>query len=70
VGKVYEIPELFDDPQLKHRQMVPRLPHPEMGEVRQIGIGIKLSDTPGSIRGFAPWKGQHTDEILAELGYS
>lgn len=70
VGKVYEIPELFDDPQLKHRQMVPRLPHPEMGEVQQIGIGIKLSDTPGSIRGFAPWKGQHTDEILAELGYS
>ena len=70
VGKVYEIEELFDDPQLKHRQMVPHLSHPEMGEVPQVGIAIKLSDTPGSIRGFAPWKGQHTDEILAELGYS
>ncbi len=70
VGKVYEIQELFDDPQLKHRQMTTRVPHPEIGEVAQIGIAIKLSDTPGSIRGFAPWKGQHTDEILAELGHS
>ncbi|HXV23660.1 MAG TPA: CaiB/BaiF CoA-transferase family protein [Alphaproteobacteria bacterium] len=69
-GKVYEIPELFDDPQLKHRRMATRMSHPEIGEVKQIGIAIKLSDTPGSIRGFAPWKGQHTQEILAELGNS
>jgi crotonobetainyl-CoA:carnitine CoA-transferase CaiB-like acyl-CoA transferase len=65
---VYEIQELFDDPQLKHRRMAIRMPHPDIGEVPQIGIAIKLSDTPGSIRGPAPWKGQHTDEILAELG--
>jgi len=69
VGKVYDIPEIFDDPHLRHRGMVPRVPHPQLGEVAQIGIAIKLSDTPGSIRGLAPWRGQHADEILADLGY-
>jgi len=49
--------------------MVPRLEHPELGEVRQVGVPIRLSDTPGAIRGFAPWKGQHVDEVLREVGY-
>jgi alpha-methylacyl-CoA racemase len=69
VGKVYEVSELFDDPQLKHRGMVHKMVHPTLGEVSQVGIAIKLSDTPGSIRSFAPWKGQHTTEILSGLGY-
>jgi alpha-methylacyl-CoA racemase len=68
VGKVNDLNEIFDDPQLQHRGMVPRVAHPTLGEVPQIGIGIKLSETPGEIRGFAPWRGQHTREILDELG--
>lgn len=69
VGKVYDVGEIFDDPQLQHRGMVPRLDHPELGEVRQIGVPIRFSDTPGAIRGFAPWKGQHVDAVLRGAGY-
>jgi crotonobetainyl-CoA:carnitine CoA-transferase CaiB-like acyl-CoA transferase len=69
VAKVYDVSEIFEDPQLRHRGMVPRLQHPDLGEVAQIGVAIKLSDTPGSIGRFAPWKGQHAEEILSELGY-
>ena len=36
---------------------------------KQVGISVKLSETPGSIRSLAPSLGQHTDEILADLGY-
>ncbi|HWM67863.1 MAG TPA: CaiB/BaiF CoA-transferase family protein [Steroidobacteraceae bacterium] len=69
VGKVYEVSEVFDDPHLQHRGMVPRVPHPQLGEVAQIGVPIKLSETPGKLGHFAPWKGQHAQEILLELGY-
>ena len=70
VGKVYDVPEIFEDPQLLHRGMILPLQHPQLGEVLQIGIAIKLGETPGHVRGFAPWKGQHSDEVLTELGYN
>jgi crotonobetainyl-CoA:carnitine CoA-transferase CaiB-like acyl-CoA transferase len=38
------------------------------GKVKQVGIGPKLSDTPGSVRHVGPDLGEHTDEILAGLG--
>ena len=47
--------------------MVVEMEHPEAGTVYGLGIPIKLSATPGSIRRPAPLLGQHTDEILAEL---
>ena len=40
------------------------------GGHKQVGIAIKLSDTPGTVRGLPPLEGEHTDEILTELGYS
>ena len=43
--------------------------HPVAGRVRNIGIPVKLSETPGRIRRSAPALGQHTDEILNEFGY-
>jgi crotonobetainyl-CoA:carnitine CoA-transferase CaiB-like acyl-CoA transferase len=44
--------------------------HPERGEMRVQGLPVALSRTPGAIRLPAPAHGQHTDEVLAELGYS
>ncbi|MDY6907764.1 MAG: CaiB/BaiF CoA-transferase family protein [Chloroflexota bacterium] len=70
VGKVYGIDELHGDPQLKHRRMIVELDHPTLGTVRQAGISQKLSDTPGTFRRFGPLLGEHTDEVLAEAGYS
>jgi crotonobetainyl-CoA:carnitine CoA-transferase CaiB-like acyl-CoA transferase len=70
VGKVYSLDEVFADPQVQHRRMVMEMEHPTEGKVRQVGIAIKLSDTPGKVRSFPPVLGQHTDEILTGLGYS
>jgi crotonobetainyl-CoA:carnitine CoA-transferase CaiB-like acyl-CoA transferase len=70
VGKVLDLSELACDPQIAHRQMIVELDHPTAGKVRQTGIPIKLSDTPGSIRGFSPHAGEHTREVLKSLGYT
>lgn len=67
---VLGVDEVFQDPQVLHRKMMVELDHPTLGKVRQVGISIKLSDTPGAVRSFAPTPGQHSDEILAALGYS
>lgn len=69
VGKVYDVPEVFEDPQVRHRQMAVELEHPQAGKVIQAGVAVKLSDTPGSIRSFAPSIGEHTEEVLGSLGY-
>ena len=70
VGKVLDLDELCADPQVLHRQMVVELDHAKFGKVRQIGMGIKLSDTPGTIRSFGGLLGRDTDEVMSGLGYS
>jgi crotonobetainyl-CoA:carnitine CoA-transferase CaiB-like acyl-CoA transferase len=70
VSKVLEFDELAEDPQLKHRNMIVELEHPELGTVKQAGISIKLSGTPGSIKKFAPKRGEDAADILMEIGYS
>jgi alpha-methylacyl-CoA racemase len=70
VGKVYDVPEVFEDPHVRHRQMAVELDHPQAGKVTQAGVAVKLSDTPGSIRSFAPSIGEHTEAVLSGLGYS
>lgn len=68
VGKVYDVEEMVEDPQIRHRQMVVETEHPEIGKVKEFGIAIKLSETPGSVRHAAPYPGEHTDEVLRGLG--
>ncbi|MBF6600715.1 MAG: CoA transferase [Dehalococcoidia bacterium] len=66
---VYSLEEALRDPHNLARQMVVDVPHPTLGSVRHIGIGTKLSDTPGEVRTTAPLAGQHTDDVLHALGY-
>jgi crotonobetainyl-CoA:carnitine CoA-transferase CaiB-like acyl-CoA transferase len=68
-GKVLDLDELPGEAHFKERQMFVELDHPEKGKVRQVGIPIKLSDTPGGITLFPPYLGEHTDEVLKQLGY-
>jgi crotonobetainyl-CoA:carnitine CoA-transferase CaiB-like acyl-CoA transferase len=70
VSRVYALDELAEDPQLQHRQMVVAVDCPGEGRVRQAGISIKLSETPGKIRNLGASPGESTSEILTELGYS
>jgi crotonobetainyl-CoA:carnitine CoA-transferase CaiB-like acyl-CoA transferase len=70
VGPVYTVEETFQDPQVKARNMVVDIDDPRYGTVRQAGIAIKLSDTPGSIRRVGPVAGEHTTEVLTALGYT
>jgi crotonobetainyl-CoA:carnitine CoA-transferase CaiB-like acyl-CoA transferase len=50
--------------------MVIEMDHPKIGKVKQVGIGIKMSDTPGKVKSLAPKPGEHTDEILKKLKYT
>jgi crotonobetainyl-CoA:carnitine CoA-transferase CaiB-like acyl-CoA transferase len=70
VGPVYTYDELEHDPHLQARQMFLDIPTPDGGTVKQVGISLKLSDTPGQVRSLAPRQFEHTDAVLQELGYS
>ncbi len=68
-GPVLSIREMHAHPQTIAREMVPELEHPVAGKVQTIGLPVKFSKTPGKVAAPAPLHGQHTREILAELGY-
>jgi crotonobetainyl-CoA:carnitine CoA-transferase CaiB-like acyl-CoA transferase len=67
---VNSVQELPDDPQMRANGYVADLDHPGFGKVAMVGIPVRLSETPGSLRTPAPEHGQHTEEILqGVLGY-
>jgi alpha-methylacyl-CoA racemase len=68
-GKVNTPDEVFNDPQVLHRQMVIEVEHPTLGKVKQVGVAPRLCGTPGKVRSLSPLPGEHTDEILQKLGY-
>jgi crotonobetainyl-CoA:carnitine CoA-transferase CaiB-like acyl-CoA transferase len=70
VSKVNNLEEALNDPHLKYRGMIIELDHPVEGNIKGLGFPIKFSETPYSIRIPPPTFGQHTAEILSELGYS
>jgi len=67
-GPVYEFDEVFDDPQVKHLGLVVSVDQPGQGTVRMLGFPARASATPAAIRRPAPRVGEHTAQILAELG--
>jgi crotonobetainyl-CoA:carnitine CoA-transferase CaiB-like acyl-CoA transferase len=69
-GPIHDYAEVFADPHTQAREMEVSVVHPVEGTIRALGIPVKLSDTPGSIRRPAPLLGQHTEEILQEAGFS
>ncbi len=69
-GPVYAMDQVFADPQVRHLGMAPTVRHPDLGEVALVGQAIKLSRTPAELRTATAGLGEHTDEVLQELGYS
>jgi crotonobetainyl-CoA:carnitine CoA-transferase CaiB-like acyl-CoA transferase len=70
-GPINRIDQVFDDPQVKARQLCVKLPHPVAGEVPLVANPIRFSASPVEYRRAPPLLGQHTDEVLADwLGLS
>ena len=68
-GPVFDLAQVFDDPQAEHLGLRKRLDHPTAGEVSVTGFPWHFSETAAEIRLAPPLLGQHTDTTLAELGY-
>jgi crotonobetainyl-CoA:carnitine CoA-transferase CaiB-like acyl-CoA transferase len=69
-GPIHDYRQVFEDEHTQAREMQVRLQHPVEGEISALGIPVKMSDTPGSIRRPAPLLGEHTAEVLREAGFS
>jgi len=68
-GPINEVDEILNDPQIQARGMIVELQHPVVGPVRSLGNPVHLGDTPVSYRLAPPMLGQHTVEVLADLGF-
>ena len=69
-GPINNYAEALADPHALARNMVVDLQHPGAGDIKALGVPVKLSETPGAVDRAAPLLGQHTAEILTELCYS
>jgi len=66
-GPVFNHEQVFKHPQILQRHMVETVQHPKAGAIRTLGIPVKLSETPGSVRLAAPMLGQHNGEVRQEI---
>jgi len=69
-GPINTYPEAFDSDHGRHRQMRMEIDHPIEGKVPNIGFAVKMNGTPQQVYRHPPLLGEHTSELLAELGIS
>ena len=69
-GPILNVKEVFEDPQVRHLGMAAKVTHPRLGGLEVQNLPVTLSRTPGAVRTATAELGQHTDEVLGELGYS
>jgi crotonobetainyl-CoA:carnitine CoA-transferase CaiB-like acyl-CoA transferase len=66
---INDISQVVNDPQILHNEMIVSTEHEKLGSVDVTGVPIKFHGTPGRVRLAPPILGQHTEVVLAELGY-
>ena len=69
-GPIYSMDQVFADPQVQHLKAAATVKHPKLGEIKVVNQAVGLSRTPAAMATATPEIGQHTDEVLAEAGYS
>jgi crotonobetainyl-CoA:carnitine CoA-transferase CaiB-like acyl-CoA transferase len=67
-GRINTVAQALDDPHTAARRMVETVSHPTIGDLKMLGIPFKFSDTPARVGRAPPTLGQHTAEVLGELG--
>jgi crotonobetainyl-CoA:carnitine CoA-transferase CaiB-like acyl-CoA transferase len=68
-GPIYTMDQVFADPQVQHLGIAAPVKHPTLGDIRILNQAARLSRTPAEIVTATPEIGEHTDEVLAEIGY-
>ena len=69
-GPINDLEDVFSDPQLLSREMVVEMTHPTLGTIKQTGLPLKFSRTPGGLDRPPPLLGQHNHEVLEEIGFT
>jgi formyl-CoA transferase len=69
-GPIYRMDEVFADPQVKHLQAAAEVRSRKLGTLRLINQPVKLSRTPAKLSAASPERGEHTEEVLRELGFA